>query len=579
MKNLKTLIPYLKKYWLLLAAGFIFMLIYNFGLMKVPGFVKEVVDEIGSENRWEVIRLLFLKIILFTLVLVVSLFLMRKLIIGVSRKIEYLLRERLFDKLMCLGYMFYRQNETGDLVSRCTNDLNDVRTLLGPGIMYVPNSLSRIILFLPVLIGLSGSLMLIIAAMMLFLILLIVVLIPRMRPLFRKIQELAAKISNRTWQVISGISTIKLNNLEKTEIERFKELNRDYIKKNMAVVKFREGLWPFFMFIFSLTELVILLVGGKQVISGRLTIGELFQFNIMIAALTFPILSLGWIMSLMQQGISATARINYILEQPEEECKDLQKLAGSSLTFEIKNLDYSYPNSEEKTLKNINLTIKQGQTIGITGKIGSGKSTLLMVMTGLIKPEPGRVLINGTDIRFLNPESIFERVSIVSQNPFLFSRTLSENIALGIDEEPDRGVIEEAARNAGLEMDIKTFPDRYEQVVGERGITLSGGQKQRAAIARALCRRTPVLVLDDPMSNIDARTEEKILNNLKSLNYNQTLIIVSHRISALKNTDAIYVMDKGEIVEQGSHAALMRKHGLYSRLALMQQLEKQLDRN
>lgn len=579
MSNLKTLFPYLKKHWLLLAAGFIFMLLYNFGLMKVPGFVKAVVDEIGRENRPEIIRLNFFKIILFTLVVVVSLFLMRKLIIGVSRRIEYLVRERLFNKLMCSGYIFFRKNETGDLVSRCTNDLNDVRTLLGPGIMYVPNSLSRIILFSPVLISLSGPMMLIIAAMMLFLVLLIVVLIPRMRPLFRKIQELSAKISNRTWQVISGISTIKLNNLEKIEIERFKELNRDYIKKHMAVVKFREGLWPFFMFVFALTELVILLVGGKQVIAGHLTLGELFQFNIMISALTFPILSLGWIMSLMQQGISAMGRINYILDQPEEECKDLQKLDSSDLTFEIKNLDYAFPNAEEKTLDNISLTIKQGQTIGITGKIGSGKSTLLMVMTGMLKPGPGRIFINGIDVCSLNPESIYDKISIVSQAPFLFSKTISENIALGVDEELDREDIEAAAQNAGLEMDVKTFPDRYEQVVGERGITLSGGQKQRVAIARALCRRTPALVLDDPMSNIDARTEEKILNNLKSLNHNQTLIIVSHRISALKNSDKIYVLDKGKIVEKGSHVALMRKSGLYSRLALMQQLEKQLDRN
>jgi ATP-binding cassette subfamily B multidrug efflux pump len=579
MKNLKKLIPYFRKHRLELATGFLFMLLYNYSLMKIPVFIRAVVDEVGKQNRPEIIYGNFLKIFLFTMLVVVSLFLMRKLIISVSRKIEYLLREKIFNKLMCLGYIFYRQNETGDLVSRCTNDLNDVRTLLGPGVMYIPNSLSRLILFLPVLIGLSGSLMSIILVMLLFLVILIVVLIPRMRPLFRKIQELAAKISNRTWQVISGISTIKLNNLEQIEIDRFKELNRDYIKKHMAVVKFREGLWPFFMFVFSLTELVILLVGGRQVIAGQLTIGELFQFTIMISALTFPILSLGWIMSLMQQGISAMGRINYILDQPEEECKNLQKLVAGDLDFEIKNLDYAYPDAEQNTLENINLTVKQGQTIGITGMIGSGKSTLLMVMTGMLKPEPGSVFLNGIDVRSLNPESIYDKISIVSQNPFLFSRTIAANIALGVDAELDQEDIEAAARNAGLEMDVKTFPDRYEQVVGERGITLSGGQKQRVAIARALCRQTPALVLDDPMSNIDARTEEKILNNLKSLNHNQTLIIVSHRISALKNSDKIYVLDKGKIVEKGNHAALMRKKGLYSRLALMQQLEKQLDRN
>jgi len=338
-------------------------------------------------------------------------------------------------------------------------------------------------------------------------------------------------------------------------------------------------LWPLFIFFFSLTELVILLVGGRQVITGQLTIGELFQFNIMISALTFPILSLGWIMSLLQQGISALGRINYILDQPEEECENLRRLEDTELTFEVRGLDYSYPGAEHKTLNKIDLIIKQGQIIGITGMIGSGKSTLLMILTGLLKAEPGTVFINGRDIRSYNPESIFERISVVSQNPFLFSKTLSENIALSIEGEPTQALVEEAVRNAGLETDVETFPDRYNQIVGERGITLSGGQKQRTAIARALFRRSPVLVLDDPMSNIDARTEEKILNNLKSLNHNQTLVIVSHRISALKNADRIYVMDQGSIVEQGSHASLLRKKGLYAKFALMQQLEKQLKRN
>ncbi len=574
---MKTLLPYLKKHWLFLTAGFLFMLLYNYGLMKVPVFIQAVLDEIIKENRAAIIHDNFIKIGLFILLVVICLFMMRKLIIGVSRRIEYCLRERIFNKLMALDYLFFQANETGDLVSRCTNDLNDVRTLLGPGVMYIPNSLSRIFLFLPVLIGLSGSLMLIIAAMMLCLTILIVVLIPYQRPLFQKIQELSAKISNRTWQVISGISTIKLNTLEEIEIDRFKELNRDYIKKHMAVVKFREGLWPVFLFVFALTELVILLVGGKQVIQGSLTIGQLFQFNIMVAALTFPILSLGWIMSLMQQGISAMTRINYILEHPEEQQQGLSAITGSDLLFEVKNLDYAYPGSEQQVLNNINLTIEQGQTIAITGKIGSGKSTLLMVLTGLLKPEPGQVFINGMDIRSIEQRSIFEKISVVSQDPFLFSKTLAENIALGAGGEPGPEVIAAAAENAGLGKDIETFPDRYEQMVGERGITLSGGQKQRTAIARALCRCAPVMILDDPLSNIDADTEEQILGNLKNLDSNRTLIIVSHRISALRNADRIFVMDKGVIVESGVHAELMETGGLYSRLAVMQQMEQQLE--
>lgn len=579
MKNLKTLIPYLRKYWQSLAVGFVFMILQNYGLMKVPGYFQVIVDEIGGKNRLPVIRLYFLKVLVFTLLIVISLFLMRKLIIGASRKIEYQLRQRLFDKLMSVDYIFFQKNETGDLVSRCTNDLDDVRTLLGPGIMYIPNSLSRFLIFLPVLLQLSSTMILILSGLMVFLILLIIVLIPRLRPMYRRIQELAAKISNRAWQVISGISTIKLNSLEGIESKRFVELNQEYIDRNMAVVKLSEGLWPFFIFIFSLTELVILLVGGRQVIAGRMSIGELFQFNMMISSLTFPVLSLGWIMSLLQQGISAVTRINYILDQPVQETQGRQQLTEDKLEFKISNLDYRYPGSEQTVLKEVHLTIKPGQTVGITGMIGSGKSTLLLVMTGLLRPEPGMVFINGHDIRTLEPGSLNQKISVVSQDPFLFSRTLAENIALGLEEAPGMNRIEEAARNASLDRDILAFPDRYQQMVGERGITLSGGQKQRTAIARALCRKTPVLILDDPLSNVDSSTEERILGNLKSMNHSQTLIIVSHRISALKHADLILVMDKGAIVERGTHLSLMKKRGIYSRLALMQQLEVQLERN
>ncbi len=555
------------------------MILQNYGLMKVPGYFQVIVDEIGGKNRLPVIRLYFLKVLVFTLLIVISLFLMRKLIIGASRKIEYQLRQRLFDKLMSVDYIFFQKNETGDLVSRCTNDLDDVRTLLGPGIMYIPNSLSRFLIFLPVLLQLSSTMILILSGLMVFLILLIIVLIPRLRPMYRRIQELAAKISNRAWQVISGISTIKLNSLEGIESKRFVELNQEYIDRNMAVVKLSEGLWPFFIFIFSLTELVILLVGGRQVIAGRMSIGELFQFNMMISSLTFPVLSLGWIMSLLQQGISAVTRINYILDQPVQETQGRQQLTDDKLEFKISNLDYRYPGSEQAVLKEVHLTIKPGQTVGITGMIGSGKSTLLLVMTGLLRPEPGMVFINGHDIRTLEPGSLNQKISVVSQDPFLFSRTLAENIALGLEEAPGMNRIEEAARNASLDRDILAFPDRYQQMVGERGITLSGGQKQRTAIARALCRKTPVLILDDPLSNVDSSTEERILGNLKSMNHSQTLIIVSHRISALKHADLILVMDKGAIVERGTHLSLMKKRGIYSRLALMQQLEVQLERN
>jgi ATP-binding cassette subfamily B protein len=476
-----------------------------------------------------------------------------------------------------MDYFFYQGNETGDLISRCTNDLNQVRTLLGPGVMYIPNSLSRLILFLPVLIQLSGPLMLILGFIMTFLVIIIVVLLPLLRPHFLRIQEAMGTMNNRVWQVISGISTIKQYTAEGIEVERFKTLNEDYIKKQMAVVKLQEFLRPFFFFIFSITELVILWVGGKQVINGQMTIGQLLQFNIMISYLTFPILALGWMMSLMQQGISAMGRINYILDQPEEDRERKKQLLADELEFYIKNLTYQYPGFAKEVLKNINLTVMFGQTIGITGQVGSGKSTLLNILTGLIKPDPGQVFVNGTDICEIDPQSLFRKVAVVSQDPFLFSRTVAENIALG-PEEMSMEAIRKAAEDAGLKKDIQSFHDGFSQEVGERGITLSGGQKQRIAIARALGKCAPLLVLDDPLSNIDARTETRILKNLQSLHCYQTLIVVSHRISVLKTADVIYVLDDGTIVEQGTHRSLVRrKNGLYARLAKLQQMEMELE--
>lgn len=577
------------------------MLLQNYSLIKTPAYMQIALDEITRKNRLEFIFPAIFLIVVYTLLTVISMFFMRKLFIGASRKIEYALRKKLYNKLLSLDMAFFQKNETGDLVSRCTNDLNEVRQLLGPGIMFVPNALTRFCLFIPILLSLSPPLLSIIMILMFALIVFIVIVLPRLRPLFRKIQESVGIINSRVWQIISGISTIKLYTLEEIEIGRFKQLNDEYIRRHMTVVRYRSLIWPFLIFIFSTTELVILLVGGRQVIQQEMTIGQLLQFNIMIAHLAFPIFSLGWVMSLIQQGISAMGRINYILDYPVEKYDNCKTLDTDELVFTVKNLSYQYPEhrekipgkipsipplkkggtatdalekgKNEKVLERINLTIETGQVVGITGTIGSGKSTLVNLMTGLFKPEPGMLFVNGFDLRDIKPESLFNKISMVPQEPFLFSRSITENIALGTDGDINMKEIKEAVRRAGLERDIETFPKKYDQIVGERGITLSGGQKQRTAIARALRKQSPVLILDDALSSVDSQTESEILDNLKSLDSFKTVIIISHRISALKNADRIYVLDKGEIVEQGTHAELLQNDKLYARLAKIQQLE------
>ena len=452
------------------------------------------------------------------------------------------------------------------------NDLNDVRTLLGPGIMYVPNALSRLLIFLPVLFSLNTKLLLIISLMHGGLVVVIILVLPKMRPLYRRIQEFVGTINNRAWQIISGITTIKLYTLERRETERFRDMNRTYIKKQMDLVKRAGFLWPFFLFVISLTELVILLVGGREVITQRMTLGELLQFTVMVAYLSFPVLSLGWIMSLLQQGISAMKRINHILDQPERTSSGMSPLTGDGLAIRVEDLTFRYPESDKDVLKKVNLEIPQGRIVGITGPIGSGKSTLIHLLCGMFEPGEKTIFVNGRDILTVDPDSLMERISLVPQTTFLFSRSLAQNVFMGSHQDGDK--LAAVVKQAGLSEDIRSFPDGTDQRVGERGITLSGGQKQRIAIARALMKRSGVLIFDDALSSVDSKTEALILKQLKTSRDLSTLIIVSHRISSLRIADTVLVMKEGEIVERGGHRSLLRRKGLYYRMAQIQQLEE-----
>lgn len=554
------------------------MLGQNYALLRIAELLKQLLDEIVTgANERAVVLFLIARAFAFAVGVGACMFGMRRLIIGVSRDVEYELRDLLYRKLLELDFDFYQRSRTGDIISRCTNDLNDVRTLIGPGIMYLPDGLSRLALFAPVLISLHATMAGALGALMALLVALIVVITPRLRPRFRRVQELVAAINDCVWQIVTGINTVKLYGLAANETERFRELNRRYITANISLARTRGVLWPLLQSLYGLSTLLLLLVGGGAVIRGALTIGELLQFSAIIAVLAFPVLSLGWVSALIQQGVSAMERIRSILDHPVavRPAAPLPVPAGpiGMVAHEVK---FRFPNADRDALRDVSMTIEAGRTLGITGGVGSGKSSLVLLLSGISSPTDGILAINSIDATAIDPHTYRARIAYVPQEPFLFSATVAENIAMGSEQEVTRERIVAAARLAAVAEDIARFPDGYDTMVGERGITLSGGQRQRVAIARALVRDSDMLIVDDALSSVDSDTETAILTNLRSLKDSRTIVIVSHRVSALQLADRIAVMDSGTVIEVGTHAELLSSGGHYARLAELQQLEATL---
>ena len=605
MKILLKLLPYFKGHGWLLLLGFLLMGLQNYGYTTMPKSIQTLLDEILNANRSEIIWRETARGLMLMMLAGLGMYGMRKIIIGISREIEYALRKDLFEKLGRLDFGFYQSRQTGDLISRCTNDLDHVRTLLGPGIMYIPNSLSRLVMFFPVLLGLDVTMTVFVMLQMLLLIVLICVLMPRMKPLHSQLQTQVGVLNSKVWQMLTGMNTIKLYLKEDVEKARFETMNKEYIRRFLHVERYQSCLWPFFMTVFALSEVIILGWGGHQVIAGKMTLGEMLQFKVMVSVLSFPVLSLGWVMSIAQQGVSALERIAMIMDEPLRKAPNgqwqrLEDSATKSIHLKCENLSFSYPkaspnldakaqnsrpvsNHLKQNLEAISFTLEPGKVLGITGPIGCGKSTLLHLLTGLLHPQRGQIWINHIDVVDLDPEQHYQWMAFVPQNSFLFSRSMMDNIGLSgmdsSDQRPEEFLkkVSECAKDAALDEDIAQFPKGYEEWIGERGVTLSGGQRQRTALARALYKKAPLLVLDDALSAVDADTEYRILEGLRNRAAGQSMIIVSHRISAIRQADNILVLHEGRLHEQGGHDLLMKKNGLYRHLADLQQMDQELN--
>jgi ATP-binding cassette subfamily B multidrug efflux pump len=501
---------------------------------------------------------------------------MRVILIGISRDIEFDLRNDLFAHLIRLSPEYYARTRTGDIMARATNDLNAVRMMLGPGVMYWFETSLTFILAIAIMTHVDWRLAMF-AVLPAPAVSLAVIFFGRViHDRFEKIQEIFSDISSRVQENLAGVRMIRAFVQEKAEMRRFEELNRAYIAQNIRLVRVQGLFDPLLEALIGLTFLVVLWVGGRQVLAGRISVGSFVMFNTYMGMLVWPMIALGWVVNLMQRGSASLKRINDILqEQPTISAPpDAVRLGAVRGEIEFRQVTVDYGSGP--ALNGIDLRIPAGATLAVVGHTGSGKSTLVNLLPRLFDPTAGAVLLDGIDLCRLDPADVRRQVGFVPQETFLFSDTIAGNIAFGVDSAtPEQ--IRRAAELAGLAGDIEGFPLGYDTMVGERGITLSGGQKQRTAIARALMRDPRILILDDALSAVDTQTEEQILTHLAGVMQGRTVILISHRVSTVRQADAIVVLERGKIVERGTHDELVEAGGYYAALSQKQTLEEELE--
>ncbi|HEU4834252.1 MAG TPA: ABC transporter ATP-binding protein [Pyrinomonadaceae bacterium] len=571
------LLTYLKKYRGLLLLGSFCELVSVALSLTIPRVIGRAIDHMGQagvtyQSLWQAAA----TIMGVTVVSGIFFYLQQRTMVTTSRHIDYDLRQDFYAHLQRLPLEFYQSRRIGDLMARSTSDLGMVRQLVGQAIIYIERSLFRVLIVVPFMLLISVKLTLLLLITMPLVSLTVRYFGRRIRERFEDIQSFFGEISSRTQENLTGVRVVRAYMQEQNEIDEYRRLNHEYVDRNLRLVRLSAVLRPLIAVLTGLGFVAIFWVGGGETVRGRMTVGDFVAFNLYFGQLIWPLTAIGYITNVLQRGAVSVKRIHDImLVEPAISDGPNTRSIDVKGAIEFRDLTFRYTPDGPPVLNKINLVVEPGKVVAFAGQTGSGKSTLMNLIPRLLDAEPGMVLIDGHPIRELSLQQLRASIGYVPQETVLFSETLAENIAFGAPEA--RPVeIEKAGELAGLSEDVHGFPEGYQTLVGERGITLSGGQKQRTAIARAVIRRPRILVLDDALSAVDTYTEQRILEHLRDVMRQQTTLIVSHRISTIKDADLICVLDHGEIVMRGTHDELMRAGGKYVDLCERQALEEQI---
>jgi ATP-binding cassette subfamily B protein len=510
-------------------------------------------------------------------------FAMRRIIIGASRGIEYDIRNAVYAHLQRLPLAYFQASRTGDLMSRATNDLNAVRMMVGPAVMYTASTVLTFVVALGLMAALNPRLTLVALLPLPFITISTRYFGRMIHERFERIQAQLSDLSAVTQESLAGVRVIRAYRQEARELERFRRANDEYVARNRVLIRLQGLFYPSMGLFMGIAELLVLWQGARDVMAGRMSVGELVAFNSYLMMLAWPMIAFGWVTNLLQRGRASWARIREILDTPpaiDDARVTRPELRPDDLAGAIEIRDLTFAFGASPVLRNVSAAIPAGQTVAIIGRTGSGKSTLLSLLARLHDPPAGTIFVDGIDVVEMPLATLRGAIGFVPQEPFLFSATIAENVAFGSGgaggSGGSGGSVERVSSIARLDKDVAEFPQRYDTRVGERGITLSGGQKQRTAIARALAVDPRILVLDDALSAVDTHTEEEILRGLREFRTGRTTLIVSHRISTVRDADQILVLDAGRIVERGTHDALVAGGGLYADLHRRQLLEDEL---